>query len=149
MLNPRMENVSLRKLFLAALIETDQKHIYNYLIQFEDASVRILNDSEFLCIQRNFPFLLMLINSTDSFLDQLVKERCITQRQGYRIKQHKKENTEKRNRELIAILRRRSFAHFLAFKSVLRKTKQDKVFRIFDNLTLGLPMGSFLTPEGV
>ena len=34
-LNPKMENESGRKLFLAALIETDQIHIYNYLIRFE------------------------------------------------------------------------------------------------------------------
>ena len=34
-LNPRMENESGRRLFLTALIETDQRHIYNYLIKFE------------------------------------------------------------------------------------------------------------------
>ena len=47
MLNPGMDKESGRRLFSTALIETDQKHIYNYLIQSEGLVIN-------LCILPNY-----------------------------------------------------------------------------------------------
>ena len=99
---------------------------------FLDTPFRILSKEELAFMQRNYKCLVDLINSTDSFVEQLSKESCITARQKETILYHKKKLD--RNRELLAVLKRRSFVHFGAFKDVLKETKHNKLLQIFDNI---------------
>ena len=95
------------------------------MFRLADTAARILDKIELARFQTKFPYLKDSIDSKDSFLEQLVKHGGITEQQCLRIKQQ--QHRIERNRELLAILRRRSFAHFEVFKDVLRKTKQNEV----------------------
>ena len=67
-----------------------------------------------------------LINSIDpspTFLDSLLREDCITQRHRNRIDVQPMPNDK--NKELLSIVRRRSYEDFKAFKHVIRATQKD------------------------
>ena len=70
--------------------------------------------------------LFQLINSIDpspTFLESLLREDCITQRHKNRIDVQPTSNDK--NKELLSIVRRRSYEDFKTFKRVIRATQKN------------------------
>ena len=127
MLPVRLKSEHLRKVFLAALVETDQRHIFNFIcskVQVnEDDDCRILTADELNKIDRNLFHLINLINPSPTLLDSLLRKGCITQRHKDRIDAQQTPSNKKK--ELLTIIRRKSYEDFKRFKSVMQETQEN------------------------
>ena len=130
MLPVRLESISVCKMFMAALVATDQRHIFNFInnssheVQFtEDDQCRILTADELNRIDRNLFQLINLIDPSPTFLNSLLIKGCFTQRHRDRIEAQ--QTLSNKNKELLSIIRRRSYRDFETFKRVSQETQKD------------------------
>ena len=130
------------KMFLTALVETDQRHIFNFInnslglykVQVAETDhCRILTADELNRIRRNLFHLIKLIDPSPTFLDSLLKDGCITQPHRERIEVQ--QTTSDKNKELLIIIRRRSYEDFETFKRVMKTTQRNGIiiFRLFES----------------
>ena len=119
---------SIKYLNIALFLICYHENIYYYelLCWPTDNQQRILYADELHHIDRHTSLLVSLLDvKKKNFLDSLVDDGCITDRHRNRIK-----GTiikEDKNKELLSIIRRRSYSNFVAFIDVLKRTKQKKV----------------------
>ena len=132
MLPARLESEHMCKMLLAALIETDQRHIFNFIsnslseAEFnENSDCRILTADELNRIDRNLFHLINLIEPSPTFLDSLLREGCITQRHRERI--DAQQTPSAKNKELLSIVRRRSYGDFKTFKRIMQTTQRNGI----------------------
>ena len=139
MLPSRLESTHACKMFLAALVETDQRHIFNFISKSlddaqvnEDDDCRILTADELNIIDRNLSHLINLIDPSPIFLDSLLDAGCITQRHRERI--DAQQTKRDRNKELLSIIRRRSYEDFKTFKRVVQtiQTNGTIILKLFE-----------------
>ena len=131
MLPSRLISTNKCKIFLTALIETDQTHVFNFVnklignIQVNVGDQRIMTVDEINIIDRNLYHLIKLIEPNQTFLNSLSTEGCITQRHKNWIEtQH---TVSDKNKELLNIIRRRSFKDFKTFKGVIQSIQKNKI----------------------
>ena len=136
MLPQALESKQAYKMFLAALVETDQRHVFNFInnslddVQVtEDDDCRILTQVEMGSIDKNQFRLINLIDPSPTFLDSLLSKGCITQRHRDRI--DAQQTTSDKNKELLTIIRRMSIK---TFKEVLEYFRSTNQFDVYDML---------------
>ena len=103
-------------------------------VQPKDVRCRILSEHELQRIDQHTYLLVSLLDAEESlFLDSLVDEGCISERHKNRIK-----GTiikEDKNKELLSIIRRRSYSNFVSFVDALKRTKQDRAAQLLEQQT--------------
>ena len=130
MLPTRLESEHMCKMFLAALVETDQRHIFNFIhkslddVQEQEDDHRILT-VELNRIDRNLFHLVNSIDPSPTFLDSLLRESCIIEQHRDRI--NAQQTKREKNRELLTIIRRRSYEDFETFKRVTQETQKNGI----------------------
>ena len=122
-----LESTHSYKIFMAALIETDQRHIFNFISkslgEAEFTDCRILTAVELNRNNRNLFSLIKLIDPSLTFLDSLLREGCITKRHRERI--DAQQTPSDKNKELLTIMKRRSYEDFKTFKRVIQTTQRN------------------------
>ena len=131
MLPSRLVSMHMYKMFLAALVETDQGHVCNFInnsvdsVQFNGDDCRILTMEALNRIDNNLFHMIKLIDPHPIFLESLVQEGCITERHKERI--DVRQTKSDKNKELLTIIRRRSYEDFKTFKRVLQTTQKGGI----------------------
>ena len=131
MLPSRLVSMHMSKMFMSALVETDQGHVFNFInnsvdsVQFNEDDCRILTMEELNRIDKNLFHMIKLIDPSPKFLESLVQEGCITERHKERIDVHQTKSDK--NKELLAIIRRRSYEDFKTFKRAVQATQNGGI----------------------